>query len=239
MHHLAWLMAKPRRMRLMSGSGIEGRFFHVLSRINGRARVLGDHEREAFRSLLRRAEKFSGVEVITWAMLSNHFHSVVHIPEKPPEIRHAVADGVVIGSKEFVHAFFESQREYFSETRKEVSPDARRRLGHPAVRPRLAESPCRSVALQTEVTRSRFPSALGCCADSCLPGNILTRPKVSFFSQRFASQFTEAVAAAVLAILPPPTRPSSQPCFDSYLRSVNPVTIRIAESGSCVLPSTG
>ena len=86
MHRLAWLMAKPRRMQLMSGSGMEGRFFHVLSRINGRARVLGDHEREAFRSLLRRAEKFSGVEVITWAMLSNHFHIVVHIPEKPPEI---------------------------------------------------------------------------------------------------------------------------------------------------------
>ena len=70
----------------MSDSGMEGQFFHVLSRINGRARVLEESEREAFRSLLRRAEKFSGVEVITWAMLSNHFHIVVHIPAKPPEI---------------------------------------------------------------------------------------------------------------------------------------------------------
>ena len=57
------MMAKPRRMQLISESGMGGQFFHVLSRINGRARVLEESEREAFRSLLRRAEKFSGVEV--------------------------------------------------------------------------------------------------------------------------------------------------------------------------------
>jgi hypothetical protein len=62
-----------------------GRWWHVVSRVVDRRFVFGEVEREMFSQLLRRVEVFSGVEVITWTMLSNHFHIVLHVPEAPEE----------------------------------------------------------------------------------------------------------------------------------------------------------
>ncbi len=78
---------KPRKMLLRSSvTGQEGQYFHVLSRVVERRFVFQVEEREFFRGLLRQVEAFSGVEVITWTMLSNHFHIVVHIPEKVEDL---------------------------------------------------------------------------------------------------------------------------------------------------------
>ncbi len=78
---------KPRKMLLRSlVTGQEGQYFHVLSRVVDRRFVFQEEEREFFKGLLRQVEVFSGVEVITWTMLSNHFHIVVHIPEKVEEL---------------------------------------------------------------------------------------------------------------------------------------------------------
>ena len=38
-----------------------------------------------FSSLMRKAERFSGVEIVTWTILDNHFHIVLHVPEKLAE----------------------------------------------------------------------------------------------------------------------------------------------------------
>ena len=43
-----------------------------------------DHERDVFRKVLRQVEAFSGVRVITWTILSNHFHVLLEVPPKPP-----------------------------------------------------------------------------------------------------------------------------------------------------------
>ncbi len=64
-----------------SVTGQEGQHFHVLSRVVDRRFVFQEEEREFFSGLLRQVEAFSGVDVITWTILSNHFHIVVHIPE--------------------------------------------------------------------------------------------------------------------------------------------------------------
>ncbi len=78
---------KPRKMLLRSSvTGQEGQYFHVLSRVVERRFVFQEEEREFFKGLLRQVEAFSGVEVITWTMLSNHFHIVVHIPEKVEDL---------------------------------------------------------------------------------------------------------------------------------------------------------
>ncbi len=78
---------KPRKMLIRSSeTGLEGQYFHVLSRVVDRRFVFAEEEREFFRVLLRQVEAFSGVEVITWTMLSNHFHIVVHIPEKVEDL---------------------------------------------------------------------------------------------------------------------------------------------------------
>ncbi|MCC5840644.1 MAG: transposase [Opitutales bacterium] len=54
--------------------------YHVVSRINGRAFLLKDAEKETFRDLLRRVAGFCGVEVLSFAILDNHFHLLVRVP---------------------------------------------------------------------------------------------------------------------------------------------------------------
>lgn len=56
-------------------------YYHCLSRVVDRRRIMGDMEREKFRELMRGSERFSGVRVLTYAILSNHFHILVEVPE--------------------------------------------------------------------------------------------------------------------------------------------------------------
>jgi putative transposase len=55
---------------------------HVVSRVCGREFLLTDVEKETFRGLLRRVAGFCGVEVITFALLDNHFHLLLEVPGK-------------------------------------------------------------------------------------------------------------------------------------------------------------
>lgn len=59
---------------------------HVVSRICGRQFLLSDVEKEAFRGLLRRVAGFCGVEIITFALLDNHFHLLVEVPGTPGDL---------------------------------------------------------------------------------------------------------------------------------------------------------
>jgi len=56
--------------------------YHVVSRIVDRNFRLDDSEKEIFRRLMRKAETFSGVKVLTYALMSNHFHLLVEVPER-------------------------------------------------------------------------------------------------------------------------------------------------------------
>ncbi|MCC5840464.1 MAG: transposase [Opitutales bacterium] len=57
-----------------------------MSRVCGQAFLLTDVEKEAFRGLLRRVAGFCGVEVITFALLNNHFHLLIEVPGKVGEL---------------------------------------------------------------------------------------------------------------------------------------------------------
>ncbi|MDD3546009.1 MAG: transposase [Kiritimatiellae bacterium] len=62
---------------------LEGRgCYHVVSRIVDRNFRLTDAEKEIFRKMMRKAEAFSGVKILTYALMSNHFHLLVEVPEK-------------------------------------------------------------------------------------------------------------------------------------------------------------
>ena len=56
--------------------GMEGQSncYHVMSRTAGGEMLFGDVEKEAFVRIMRRLERFAGVEVLTFAVMSNHFH---------------------------------------------------------------------------------------------------------------------------------------------------------------------
>ena len=50
-----------------------GAFYHVMSRIVDRRRVIDDTEKGIFHRLMRAMEGFSGVEVVTYAIMESHF----------------------------------------------------------------------------------------------------------------------------------------------------------------------
>ena len=60
-----------------------GVHYHCVSRVVDRNFVFGTHERDVFRKILRQVEGFTGVRVLTWTILSNHFHVLVEVPPRP------------------------------------------------------------------------------------------------------------------------------------------------------------
>jgi REP element-mobilizing transposase RayT len=56
--------------------------YHVVSRINEQRYYLGDEQKAAFLDLLQRAAVFSGVELLTFCLMDNHFHLLVRVPER-------------------------------------------------------------------------------------------------------------------------------------------------------------
>jgi REP element-mobilizing transposase RayT len=77
------------------GSGKRRRFvfedrtcsYHVMSRVAGGELLFGEVEKEAFRRIMRRLERFSGVEILTYAVMGNHFHLLVRVPEREKFLR--------------------------------------------------------------------------------------------------------------------------------------------------------
>lgn len=55
---------------------------HVVSRIVDKAFKLDDAEKSCFRATMLKAAAFSGVHVLTYAVLDNHFHILVEVPER-------------------------------------------------------------------------------------------------------------------------------------------------------------
>ncbi|MFT5106671.1 MAG: putative transposase [Verrucomicrobiales bacterium] len=60
-------------------------YYHCINRVVDKRFVFDVHERDVFRQILRQVEAFSGVRVITWTILSNHFHLLLEVPPKPLE----------------------------------------------------------------------------------------------------------------------------------------------------------
>ncbi len=56
--------------------------YHVMSRAMNAEYLFGDEEKEAFRRIMRRMAAFTGVEVMTYAVMSNHFHILIRVPKK-------------------------------------------------------------------------------------------------------------------------------------------------------------
>lgn len=55
-------------------------YYHLMSRtVNGEA-FFGDREKEAFRRIIWQVADFSGVRVLTYAVMKNHFHLLVEVP---------------------------------------------------------------------------------------------------------------------------------------------------------------
>jgi len=56
--------------------------YHIVSRVVDRRFALKGAEKERFLTLLRRVEGFSGCQVLTYCILDNHFHLLLHVPQR-------------------------------------------------------------------------------------------------------------------------------------------------------------
>ena len=75
--------------------GLAGRpaLYHCVSRVVDRQFLLGSVEKEHFVELMRAYEAFCEVRILAFAVLSNHFHLLVEVPEAPPERGRDWSDG--------------------------------------------------------------------------------------------------------------------------------------------------
>ena len=57
--------------------------YHCISRVVDRRFVFGDEERGKFRMFMRMMENFSGCRVLSYCVMSNHFHILLEVPPMP------------------------------------------------------------------------------------------------------------------------------------------------------------
>lgn len=60
--------------------------FHVISRVVDRRILFEREEKEKMLLILRQLEFFSGVEMLAYCLMGNHFHLLIRVPAKPAEI---------------------------------------------------------------------------------------------------------------------------------------------------------
>jgi len=69
------------KMRVLGGKQ-GSQYYHVMSRTAGGDYLMKAEEKDALRIIMRRMAKFSGVQVLTWTVMDNHFHILAKVPEK-------------------------------------------------------------------------------------------------------------------------------------------------------------
>ena len=83
-------MARSRRIVVKDG------IYHVMSRtVNGEF-FFADEAKETMRRMVHAVAEFSGVEVLTYCLMSNHFHLLVRVPD---------GAGVVLSDEELVRRY--------------------------------------------------------------------------------------------------------------------------------------
>jgi len=72
--------------------------YHAMSRVVGGQRLFGDREKEVLRKMLWQVADFCGVEILTYCVMSNHFHVLVRVPP-------STSSGQGISDKELLRRF--------------------------------------------------------------------------------------------------------------------------------------
>ncbi len=74
-----------RQRRLKAPASFPVAYYHCMSRVVNGDFVFGPLEREQFVRHLHEYEQFCGVRVLTYCILSNHFHILLEVPAKPTQ----------------------------------------------------------------------------------------------------------------------------------------------------------
>jgi len=71
-------MSQLKRIKVVGAAAT----YHAMSRVVGGALLFGEREKEVLRKLLWQVADFCGVEILTYCVMSNHFHVLVRVPAK-------------------------------------------------------------------------------------------------------------------------------------------------------------
>jgi putative transposase len=78
-------MSRKRFTAPWKDSETKPAIYHCISRVVDRRFVFGDVERERFRMFMRMYENFSGCRVLSYCIMSNHFHILLEVPPRANE----------------------------------------------------------------------------------------------------------------------------------------------------------
>ena len=68
-----------RKSRLkLEGTG----YYHCMSRTIEKRFIMGEREKEYFVELMRNLAQFSGLRILTYSIMSNHFHILLQCPQR-------------------------------------------------------------------------------------------------------------------------------------------------------------
>ena len=73
-------MRKARWLSEWKDSASKPAIYHCISRVVDRRFVFAERECEAFRMFMRMYENFSGCRVLSYCLMSNHFHLLLEVP---------------------------------------------------------------------------------------------------------------------------------------------------------------
>ena len=116
-------MRRSRWLAPWKDSLVKPAIYHCVSRVVDRRFVFGDAEREQFRIYLRMYENFTGCRILSYCIMSNHFHILLEVPPMPKgglsdeelltRLRAIYSDGVVsLVEKELADARAKGIAEY-------------------------------------------------------------------------------------------------------------------------------
>ncbi len=70
------------RFRILGKGPLESYCYHVMSRTCGGEVFFDDVEKEALRRVLWRMAEFSGIKIVTYCIMGNHFHLLAEVPHR-------------------------------------------------------------------------------------------------------------------------------------------------------------
>jgi putative transposase len=82
-----------RQARLRSPETINPAYYHIVSRVVNRQLLIDDQAKESFVQMMRDYEAFTGIRVLTYAVMSNHVHLLIEVTRPEDD---EITDGEVV-----------------------------------------------------------------------------------------------------------------------------------------------
>ena len=77
------ILRTMRLRRLKAPAFLPVAYYHCISRVVNREFVFGEEEKDKLVEYMRTYERFGGLRVISYCIMSNHFHILVEVPQRP------------------------------------------------------------------------------------------------------------------------------------------------------------